>query len=166
MRRVSLLAIVGLAVLATAGCERWTLDRQMKELCEKDGGVRVFEVVTLPASYFDSDGQVKSTEWVAQETGRAKSERLLRSIGKDEYRVYLDIQILKDGDPVQGDGRLRHRSWKIVRSSDGRLLGEAAQYARSGGDYIYWGHFSQANCPSKFDGLTALLSATLLKARE
>lgn len=42
------------AILASlAGCEKYALDRQMAELCKKDGGLEVYETVTLPRSAFD-----------------------------------------------------------------------------------------------------------------
>ena len=33
-------------------------DRQVREMCAKDGGVRVYEAVTLPPSRFDKWGNV------------------------------------------------------------------------------------------------------------
>lgn len=43
--------------LGLAGCERWELDRQMEELCRKDGGVKVYEAVTLSAGEFSNVGE-------------------------------------------------------------------------------------------------------------
>lgn len=57
MRRVVTIPSMVTAMLALAGCERWALDQQMEELCKKDGGIRVYETVTLPASDFSNIGQ-------------------------------------------------------------------------------------------------------------
>ena len=48
-RRATLLLTFAALTTALAGCERWSLDRQMEELCKKDGGIKVYETVTLPA---------------------------------------------------------------------------------------------------------------------
>ncbi len=51
-----LVVVVTFAALALSGCEKFALDRQMEELCKKDGGVKIYETVTLPASMFDRLG--------------------------------------------------------------------------------------------------------------
>jgi len=43
-------------IFVLTGCEKFALDRQMEDLCKKDGGVKVYETVTLPASMFDQLG--------------------------------------------------------------------------------------------------------------
>lgn len=57
MRSVITIRMAAIALLALVGCERWELDRQMEELCKRDGGVKVYETVTLPASEFSNVGQ-------------------------------------------------------------------------------------------------------------
>ena len=58
MPRVNVLFVL-LAAVAISGCEKYALDRQMEELCKKDGGVRIFEHVKLPANRFDEHGNLK-----------------------------------------------------------------------------------------------------------
>ena len=48
-----------LLVLLLAGCEKHRLDEQVKELCAKDGGVRIYETVTLPREVFTEYGDLK-----------------------------------------------------------------------------------------------------------
>lgn len=55
MRRLIYL-IASLMLVSLVGCEKYALDRQMAELCKKDGGLKVYETVTLPRSSFDPTG--------------------------------------------------------------------------------------------------------------
>ena len=53
------LTILLAAAFLLAGCEKARLDQQVKELCVKDGGIKVYETVKLPAERFDQWGMVK-----------------------------------------------------------------------------------------------------------
>ena len=55
LTRLSLHGWLAVAILLS-GCEKFALDRQMEELCKKDGGVKVYETVTLPPEMFDQWG--------------------------------------------------------------------------------------------------------------
>lgn len=130
-------------LLALAGCERYALDRQMEELCKKDGGVSVYEKVTLPASEFSNVGQP-----LAKYATGAPS--LADRLGP-EYR-YVETRVVVAGrpnaDPSRGEGKLLRFHQAIFRRSDGKLLGESVSYGRSGGDWYTFGfHPSSASCP-------------------
>lgn len=120
------------------GCEKYQLDRQMEELCKKDGGIKVYETVTLPPEMFDQWGD-PFPGW----RGRPQEERL----GRD-YRYVVRTVYLKMGDPFKGEGRLDRTIIQIIRRSDGKLLGEAVSYGRSGGDFIAYAHPSSRSCPA------------------
>ncbi len=126
------------AVLALTGCEKYELDRQMQTLCEKDGGNKVYETVPLPANMFDESGY-PFPGW----RQRSKEERL----GND-YSYLYESTIIKDGEPTKGEGKLWRSRVKIVRKSDGKLLGETIVYSRSGGDGIVLGHSTSNSCPT------------------
>ena len=68
-----------------SGCEKFELDRQMEELCKKDGGVRVYETVKLPPELFDQNGD-PFPGW----RGRPDSERL--GIGYAYSRIETSIK--------------------------------------------------------------------------
>lgn len=54
-------AVTGMAfagLLWFAVGEKWLLDREVRELCAKDGGVKVYETVRLPSERFDKWGNV------------------------------------------------------------------------------------------------------------
>ena len=48
-----------LLMLLLAGCEKDRLDEQVKVLCAKDGGVKVYETVKLPKESFTEHGDLK-----------------------------------------------------------------------------------------------------------
>ena len=127
-----------LAVGAT-GCEKFALDRQMEELCKTDGGVKVYETVTLPPDAFDQWGD-PFPGW----RGRKPEDRL----GPD-YRYVVERTYLKSGDPLKGEGRLTRYGIKIYRNADGKLMGEAIFYGRSGGDFIAYAHPTSESCPAE-----------------
>lgn len=124
--------------LLLAGCEKFALDRQMEELCKKDGGIKVYETVKLPPSMFDQWGD-PFPGW----RGRPQGERL----GTD-YRYVVETVYLKKGDPFKGEGQLDRTTVQIFRRSDGKLLGEAMSYGRAGGDFIPYAHPTSKSCPA------------------
>ena len=114
----------------------------METLCKKDGGVKVYETVTLPASEYSNVGQPL-----------ARYEQLAKSVedylGPD-YRYVSKTEVLigRSADVEKGGGRLTRRHTAIYRRSDGRLLGESISYGRSGGDGFTFGLNPSGNaCP-------------------
>jgi hypothetical protein len=135
----ALMASCLLAFLAmAAGCEKLSLDRQMEELCKKDGGVRIYETVALPPEMFDQWGD-PFPGW----RGRSLEDRL----GPD-YRYEWKIDDIKKGDALKGEGELRRFDVRIFRRSDGKIMGDAISYGRSGGDFIAYAHPTSKSCPA------------------
>lgn len=135
-------AALTFSIVFLTGCEKYALDWQMKELCEKDGGVVVYEVVTLPPQEFNKEGIPLYRYWLDPKL-LGTSQRL----GPD-YRYVKSHQFIKSGDPLKGEGRLTRYVLEIYRTRDGRLLGKSISYGRSGGDFIVFGHPSNAGCPN------------------
>lgn len=127
---------------------KWWYDRQVSELCAKDGGVRVYETVRLPRERFDKWGNVG-----IHEKGYAKPA--------DEYYYESVIHYYREGNPTL----LRSRSW-VVRRSDNKVLGEAISYGRSGGDVPGPGHGSSFHCPPIADAEGKIESSIFLKGNE
>jgi hypothetical protein len=126
------------ALIALPGCEKYRLDRQMEELCKKDGGVKVYETVTL------SPGEYKA---LFEYKVAAKSQE--KYYGPD-YRYVSSSKHLvgRDGDAEKGRAELRRIYSAIYRRSDNRLLGESVWYSRVGGDLILFGTQPSGNyCP-------------------
>ena len=141
-KRAAGAALIALLALASGGCERWRLDQQMELLCKKDGGIKVYETVTLPASEFSNVGQP-----LARYAQQAKSTEDL--LGPD-YRFVLTREILvgPQANAQKGEGQLIRAHNAIYRRADGRLLGEQIWYSRSGGDGFTFGFQpSGKSCP-------------------
>jgi hypothetical protein len=101
-----------------AGCEKARLDAQVRELCAKDGGVKVYETVKLPAEKFDKWGMVTFYE-------PAKGENALGP----EYVFKRETIYYKSGNPD-----LFRMHTQVIRRSDSKVLGESVFYKRGGGD--------------------------------
>lgn len=109
-------------------------DRQVRELCAKDGGVRVYETVRLPRKNFDEFGDFRiPIKANAQET--------------DPYYYEWRDQRYREGNPT-----IRRDHAMIFRKADGKLLGEAISYGRSGGDLPGpWERGTSFRCPRNTD---------------
>lgn len=106
-------------------------DRQVRELCEKDGGVRVYETVTLPLDKFNEWGQVNFY----------KPTQGDNALG-EEYLLKTNIQYIRGGNPS-----LRRYHVQVVRRRQGLLLGESIGYDRGGGDLPGPWQPSSYSCP-------------------
>lgn len=140
--------VTAVSLVGLAGCERYALDRQMEELCKKDGGIKVYETVTLPASEFSNVGQPLARYW---KEGMPKDERF----GPDyRYVETRDVLVGLHADPTKGEGQLVRSHQAIHRRMDGQLLGESVRYDRGGGDYFTFGFQpSGKSCPHFTKGL-------------
>ena len=58
MKKIILLLFVSLIVYANFFSEKARLDREVDHLCAIDGGIRVYETITLPADQFDKEGRI------------------------------------------------------------------------------------------------------------
>lgn len=138
--KTHLLLLITLSLaICLGGCEKYELDRKMTKLCSKDGGVKVYEKIKLPPEMFDQWGD-PFPGW----RGRPLENRL----GSD-YRYVSETTYLKRGNPIQlfSEGVLRRYSERIIRVSDGKLIGESITYGRTGGEVILFGHPSGKRCP-------------------
>lgn len=145
MRRLVAIPITATLLLALAGCERWALDRQMEELCKKDGGIKVYETVTLPASDFSNIGQPLARY---QQTAKSDEDRF----GPDyKYVVKREFLVGKGANPLRGEGALTRTYFAIYRRADTRLLAESVQYDRGGGDgfFTFGAQPSGNSCPTQ-----------------
>lgn len=142
MRRLVAIPITATLLLALAGCERWALDRQMEELCKKDGGIKVYETVTLPASDFNQFGEPLG-RYI--QTKKSEDERF----GPDyKYVLKRDFVVGPKARADLGEGQLTRWYQAIYRRADNKLLGEQIWYARSGGDGFTFGFQpSGKECP-------------------
>jgi hypothetical protein len=153
LRNLGRAILVGLAALTLVACERFVLDRRMEGLCKVDGGIHVYERVELPRAMFDQNGD-PFPGWRA----RPAKERL-----GSEYELVHEMSVLKDGDPLRGEGKLMRSHWKVLRSVDHKVLGDAVVYGRSGGDFLVVDHFTSKGCPERLGAPVSLIHAIFVK---
>ena len=111
--------------------EKDRLDEEVRQLCAKDGGIKVYEEVTMPAVNFDEFGVAKFLD--ATE---------VKPLG-NRFELYEETKYLQKGTPS-----LRREHAKILRSADNKLLGESTSYHRVGGDFPGPWHDSSFACPA------------------
>ena len=143
-RRAAIFIGVPLALALGVYGAKYAADEEMQALCAKDGGMKIYETVTLPANEFSQWGQPLDRYW----SGQTDPENRL---GPD-YRYVEQSEFLRRGDTLVGEVQMFRSAEKIYRRRDEKLLGESVSYSRSGGDAfinrILSGHPSSSTCPS------------------
>ena len=127
---LSVLILVIVALVAFFEGRKAYLDYQVRELCAKDGGVKVYETVTLPADRFDKFDNVKVPIRAA-------------ALTTDPYYYEKETYYYKQGNPDLWRSELR-----IVRARDKKLIGTEIRYVRRGGDFPSPMHDSSFGCPA------------------
>jgi hypothetical protein len=122
------IAVLSSPMLISNGI-KWWYDRQVSELCAKDGGVKVYETVRLTPELLDKAGRI----WIPDKA-QAKST--------DEYYYVTDRHYYRKGNPEVS--RTQHQ---VIRRSDGKVLGELIRYGRSRGELPGLWHGSSFMCP-------------------
>lgn len=135
------LALIALPLVLLTACSTPTqlrLDAEVRRLCGKDGGIKVYEAVFLSADQFDQYGRPRMTyrkdsdgryrAWLSEEYYFESKTDFLE--GKDDYEVAL----------------MRFQS-QAIRRSDGKVLGTSVRYVRRGGDVPGPWHPSSFACP-------------------
>ena len=128
--RLSILLVCQFIIACANEPSKNQLDEEVKRLCAIDGGIKIHETVMLPPEKFDEYGNVKIT-----------FKELSRS--SDEYYIDSKTIFIHRGNP-----RLVRIHSKIIRSKDGKTMGESTRYGRSGGDLFSSWYESSFNCPS------------------
>ncbi|MGQ0578866.1 MAG: hypothetical protein ACT4PQ_08175 [Betaproteobacteria bacterium] len=135
MNRVRVLLMSAAACLLLAGCEREKdrLDAEVRQLCAKDGGIKLHETVTLsPEEYrklLNRDGELD-----IRDKDHAKAT--------DAFYFEPRTGIVRKGDPV-----LVRWEYRLIRQSDMKLLATNVYYTRRGGDLPGPWRESSFSCP-------------------
>lgn len=142
MRGVSFFLVIVIAFTVLGWGKKYEADEQMQELCVKDGGVKIYETVTVPKRQFDKWGMPRGKHW---------DRSHFPSTLDPEYDYSNTFEFLQRGDTLKGEVEMSRYVQRIRRLSDGKLLAESITYGRSGGDHlinrILGGHPSSAGCP-------------------
>lgn len=128
---IYLLLLLPILSACASGPSKEELDAEVRRLCAIDGGLRVYETVKLPPDKFNQWGQVN---FYRPDQGE-------NALGP-EYLFKRDTLYYKQGTP---DFFRLHT--KVIRRSDGRLLGESVFYKRGGGDLPGPRHGTSFMCP-------------------
>jgi hypothetical protein len=119
-------------------------------MCAKDGGVQVYETVTLPPEKFDKYGLIKN--YRASRNELALGPEYVFKGSKDYYR--------------RGSPDLIRWHWQIIRQLDGKLLGETLSYERGGGDIPGPWQPSSYVCPDvRQAGPNALIKSIFISSK-
>jgi hypothetical protein len=121
-------------------------DAYVDELCAKDGGIRIFQKVKLPAERFDESGQVRVPSASYRKPG-------------DLFYYTTSTARLRGGTNSANDLVIWRDVHELYRAEDGTKLAEAVVYVRRGGDALSWAHPSSHVCPQR----TGLSSAAFIK---
>lgn len=111
--------------------EKDRLDEEARQLCAKDGGIKVYEQVRMPAQMFDEFGVIIFPD--------ATDVKPMGSL----FALQKETKYYQSGNPS-----LRREHARIIRNSDGRVLGEFTSYHRVGGDLPGPWHESTFVCPA------------------
>lgn len=145
----------GLVVAATVGLSTWFLwiavgenmywDAKVREMCAKDGGVKVYETVKLTPELLDQYGRI----WI-HDKSEAKSS--------DPYYYEDEEHYYRKGNP-----QITRRQSRIIRRSDGKVLGEYIRYSRGGGGLYGPWHGSSFRCPDPMTNPSNFESSIFVK---
>lgn len=111
-------------------------DSQVREMCEKDGGVRAYEAVRLPAAEYD---QLQRSNWTLPNQLQAQVT--------DPYFYVAETERLRKSDPT-----IVRMHTRIFRRADGKVLGEIVRFSRGGGDLPGPWHPTSFTCPDPLAG--------------
>ena len=117
-------------------------DHQVTKMCEKDGGVTVFETVTLTKEqYFKNDGYKGMIAIFPESTSKPHHEF---------YKKQVDT-IIKKSTP-----RVVRSEYTTYRKTDNKKLGKWVTYSRRGGDFPTGFHPSSFGCTDITDFKTSV----------
>ena len=109
-------------------------DALVDELCAKDGGIQIHEIVKLGVEKFDKNGNVRVPP------ARHKKEN-------DEFYSKTTETWIKKGEGNPNDLVIWRAHQEIFRSSSGKKLADSVYYIRRGGDPPSVMHPSSYLCP-------------------
>lgn len=112
--------IMAAMLSACATPSQMMADAEVDRLCAIDGGVKVYETVTLPPEKFNKGGFPNFFRPTQKEN----------ALGP-EYIFKWERTYLRKGDPV-----ILRQHHEVIRRTDGKLLGETTLYQRGGGDLL------------------------------
>lgn len=108
-------------------------DAQVREMCERDGGVKIYEKLHISKSDIDLLGRVDG-----------KIDMPIKQLAKPNSPAYAELKItnLNDGNP-----QVTRTESTIIRRIDQVTIAQWIVYSRFGGDFPSLSHPSTFRCP-------------------
>lgn len=149
------LVLIGLVIIAFGYAEAskayW--DYRVKGMCEKDGGIKLYERVLVAPQYVDQDGNIRIPLNMHRTPPFAWEAK-----PSDLFYVEMSENDIKTGRP-----RVRQYRYTVYRSVDKKALGESTGFSRIGGDFPTFAHESSYACPRNIE--RDLFSAVFEKSK-
>ena len=131
--------VIAVATVTLASCAGYVpgqqayWDAKVKEMCEKDGGVKIFEKLRV------SKADIELLERVDGKIGVHPKE-----LANPNAPAYEELKItdLRGWNP-----RVSRSEMIVIRRADQAVVARAIIYARSGGDFPSPAHPSSFSCP-------------------
>lgn len=158
MKKIVLLVVALSIVYANFFSEKARWDREVDRLCAIDGGIRVYETVTLPPEKFNKWGEINFYRPTQGED----------ALGSD-YVFKWEIFNYKQKDPWNTGPQeliMGQDQFKIIRKLDMKLLGEFVLYSRVGGDLPGPWVPSSYRCPGLEENEIILINKIFIKSTE
>lgn len=116
------IAIFLIAYFGPSSYRKAQMDKEVDRLCAVDGGIRIYEHISLPLRAFNQWGDPDIIERPSPD-------------GKSSYTLSnLSTEIVKGGTHGRGEPTLNRFHYQVIRLSDRKILGESVSYGRFGGD--------------------------------
>lgn len=155
------LASVLLLFELLTGCVTSTqmeMDAEVDRLCAIDGGLKIYETVSLPPEKFNKHNEINFFHFSQGEN----------ALGP-EYVFKWAEEFLHPGGNRMANPKMIRDHLQIFRRSDMRLLGELISYGRIGGSPIGkltgWHHPSSYYCPENL-GSYKLFNGVFVKMKQ
>jgi len=143
------------AITVASGCgltpTSFTNVQEVDRLCAKDGGIRVYEQVTLPANRFHQAAFGTLEHGLIRREGRLGEKAL-----GPEFRYVSESKNI----PASGGAHIQRVHTSVWRVTDEKLLGDATDYTYASGEATT--PFRTAHSCTAFNG--KLSSTALLKS--
>jgi hypothetical protein len=129
---VFLIALLILTILFYEGRKAYW-DVQVKEMCVRDGGVKIFEKLRISKADIDLLGRVDG-----------KIDVPIKQLAKPESPAYMELEFtnLREGEP-----RITRTESAVIRRADRIVVARWVIYSRFGGDFPSPAHPSISRCP-------------------
>lgn len=146
---VMLMLVIALVFAFYEGRKAY-FDYRVQEMCEKDGGAKIFEKILLNRDDAKARGLLVGNTLVIP----------TRSSANQSSIYYIDYE---SSDVRSKSPRVFRARTTIVRTQDERVIAEMITYSRVGGDFPTFAHPSSAGCNDADSVLTKFRTAVQIK---